>query len=141
MAMALHHSGDSSPMLEMNTTPLIDVMLVLLVMFIITIPTQTHAVKLDLPSNVCRECPPPNPTRNTVTITPAGAILWNGTPLTRPQLAWELAATKRMTPQPELHLQPDSAARYEIVDEVLAITKRAGIANMGFVGNERYRDF
>ena len=140
MALALN-VRDSAPMMDLNTTPLIDVMLVLLVMFIVTIPPQTHAVKLDLPTNRCDGCPRPNATRNTIVITPAGAILWNGTPVSKPQLGWELATTANMSPQPELHLQPDPAARYETVDEVLAMTKRAGVTNMGFVGNERYAAF
>lgn len=133
-------SPDQAPFGELNTTPLIDVMLVLLVMFIVTIPIQTHAVKLDLP-RACEECPAPNPLRNEVGITSAGAILWNGQPISRVSLRYNLAATQRMTPRPELHLRPDPDARYDIVDEILADTKRAGVANVGFVGNERYRDF
>jgi biopolymer transport protein ExbD len=131
---------EPSPMTEINTTPLIDVMLVLLIMFIITIPLQTHAVKLDLPPD-CVECPTPDPRLNKVVITSEGAILWNGVPVSMEGLAYNLSVTARMTPEPELHLHPAAEARYEVVDEVLALTKRARVERMGFVGNEAYRNF
>jgi biopolymer transport protein ExbD len=124
------------PIIEMNTTPLIDVLLVLLVMFIITIPIQTHAVKVDLVS--CTTCPMPNATKNEVAITKAGAILWNGTSVGEAGLRYELALTRRMRPVPELHLRPEAEARYEVVDRVLADIKRADIQKFGFVGNEAY---
>ena len=129
-------AADSMPMSEINTTPLIDVMLVLLIMLIITIPLQTHAVKLDIPS--CARCPIPDATKNEVMITGGGAILWNGTDVGEAGLRYELALTRRMRPTPELHLRPDAAARYEIVDKVLADIKRAGVTKVGFVGNEAY---
>ena len=132
-------NSDGEPMMDMNVTPLIDVMLVLLIMFIITIPIQTHAVKLDLP--VQQDNPPPqviDPVKNKVGITASGQILWNGSPVTQPQLRQYLEVTQQMTPIPELHLQPDATARYVLVDEVLAITKRAHVQKMGFVGNEYY---
>ena len=129
-------AADSMPMSEINTTPLIDVMLVLLIMLIITIPIQTHAVKLDIPS--CAKCPIPDATKNEVVITGGGAILWNGTDVGEAGLRYELALTRRMRPTPELHLRPDAAARYEIVDKVLADIKRAGVTRVGFVGNEAY---
>jgi biopolymer transport protein ExbD len=124
------------PMSEINTTPLIDVMLVLLIMLIITIPLQTHAVKLDIPA--CDKCPTPDGTKNEVAITSAGAILWNGVAVGEDGLRYVLAVTRRMNPQPELHLRPDPAARYEVVDKVLADIKRSGVTKFGFVGNEAY---
>jgi biopolymer transport protein ExbD len=130
---------EESPIMEINTTPLIDVLLVLLIMFIITIPLQSHAVKLELPSG-----PPPAEilrTKNMVVITSAGAILWNGAPISLDGLRHNLALTTQIVPNPELHLQPDSDARYALVDEVLAVTKRTGVGNVGFVGNERYSNF
>jgi biopolymer transport protein ExbD len=133
----LLQASDPLPMMEMNTTPLIDVMLVLLIMFIITIPVQTHAVKLDLPK-ACASCPLPDAAKNEVTITRSGAILWNGQAISRDDLAFLLARTQRMHPIPELHLRPDAAARYETVDDVLAITKHTQVKRMGFVGNEAY---
>ncbi len=140
--MSMQTTGDNTsgePLLDINVTPLIDVMLVLLIMFIITIPIQTHAVKLDLPVNQPNQPPPPiEPTKNIVVVSAAGQILWNGSPITKEQLRAYLDATQQMNPIPELHLQPDSTARYVLVDEVLAITKQAHVQKMGFVGNEYY---
>ena len=126
-------------MMDINTTPLIDVMLVLLIMFIITIPIQTHAVKLDLPQDQPNQQPPPiDPVKNKIVITPQNEVLWNGTPIDLRRLRQYLDVTQTMNPIPELHLQPDPNARYELVDEVLAVTKRAQVEKMGFVGNEAY---
>ncbi|HWU93554.1 MAG TPA: biopolymer transporter ExbD [Sphingomicrobium sp.] len=141
--MSMQTTGDNDsgePMLDINTTPLIDVMLVLLIMLIITIPPQTHAVKLDLPVNQNTPPPPIQPLKNTVGITAQGAITWNGTPISQQQLRQYLEVTQQMNPVPELHLQPDATARYELVDEVLAITKKAHVQKMGFVGNEYYQN-
>ena len=140
--MSMQTTGDNTsgePMLDVNVTPLIDVMLVLLIMFIITIPIQTHAVKLDLPVNQPNYPPPPiDPIKNVVTIIQKNQVMWNGSPVTLPQLRTYLDATQQMNPIPELHLQPDATARYELVDEVLAVTKQAKVQKMGFVGNEYY---
>ena len=140
MAMQTTSSNrEAEPMMEMNMTPLIDVLLVLLIMFIITIPPQTHAVKLDLPQNDPNVIPPPtDPIKNKIVITQAGAILWNGTPVDQVQLRQFLDVTQQMEVVPELHLQPEPEARYELVDEVLAVTKQAEVTKMGFVGNEAY---
>lgn len=135
-------SGGDEPMMDINTTPLIDVMLVLLIMFIITIPIQTHAVKLDLPvDSETDQAPPIDPVKNKIVIMPDGAVLWNGEPVDAVRLRQYLDITTTMTPTPELHLQPHPQARYEAVDEVLAITKRANVQSMGFVGNEQYANF
>ena len=140
--MSMQTTSDNTsgePMLDVNVTPLIDVMLVLLIMFIITIPIQTHAVKLDLPVNQPNQTPPPiNPIKNTLSINAQDQVLWNGAPVTMPQLRTYLDATQQMNPIPGLHLQPDATARYEIVDDVLAVTKKAKVQKMGFVGNEYY---
>lgn len=139
--MSMQTTSDNSsgePMMDINTTPLIDVMLVLLIMFIITIPIQTHAVKLDLPQNTEQPPPPIEPTKNIVVVTKEGTILWNGTQVSMDQLRTYLDQTQQMNPVPELHLQPEATARYELVDEVLAVTKRAHVQKMGFVGNEYY---
>jgi len=132
---------DGEPMMEMNTTPLIDVMLVLLIMFIITIPIQTHAVKIDLPQN----SPPTNntidPVKNKLGIDAAGQIYWNGGPIDKVTLRQYLDQTKRMEPEPELQFEPDPQSRYVVVDEVLAIIKRSEVTKLGFVGNERYGNF
>jgi len=141
--MAMSTGGnEGDPMMDINTTPLIDVMLVLLIMFIITIPIQTHAVKLDLPQDSPQNNPPPiDPVKNKIVVTGPGQILWNGAPVNPIQLRQYLDITTTMTPVPELHLQPEPEARYELVDEVLAITKRAKVTAMGFVGNEAYATF
>ena len=140
--MSMQTTSDNTegePMLDINVTPLIDVMLVLLIMLIMTIPPQTHAVKLDLPVNQPNNPPPPiQPVKNTVGVTAQGQITWNGTPISQQQLRQYLEVTQQMNPIPELHLQPDATARYELVDEVLAITKKAHVQKMGFVGNEYY---
>ena len=125
------------PIIEMNTTPLIDVMLVLLIMFIITIPLQTHAVKIDLPTDGLVV----DSVKNKVAIDAAGTVAWNGQAVDLETLSRLTEQSAAMRPAPELHLQPAPAARYERVDEVLAVTKRAGVRNMGIVGNEQYRKF
>jgi biopolymer transport protein ExbD len=143
--MAMQTTSDNSsgePMMDINMTPLIDVMLVLLIMFIITIPIQTHAVKLDLPVDSPNNTPPPiDPVKNKVVITANGQILWNGAALNQDQLRQYLEASQQINPIPELHLQPEPEAKYELVDEVLAVTKRAHVEKMGFVGNEAYMKF
>jgi len=139
MAMAAA-TAEGDPMMDINTTPLIDVMLVLLIMFIITIPIQTHAVKLDLPvDDPNNKTPPPiDPVKNKVVVAANGQILWNGTPINLVTLRQYLDLTQQMPQVPELHLQPEPQARYELVDQVLAVTKRAQVEKMGFIGNEAY---
>jgi biopolymer transport protein ExbD len=139
--MSMQTTSDNAagePMVDMNITPLIDVLLVLIIMLIITIPPQTHAVKLDLPANTPTTPPPINPLKNILSINAGDQVLWNGQPVTMIQLRQYLDTTQQMNPVPELHLQPDATARYEVVDEVLAVTKKAHVQKMGFVGNEYY---
>ena len=139
MSMQTTSDNDSGePMMEINTTPLIDVMLVLLIMLIITIPPQTHAVKLDLPQRTNTPPPPIQPNKNKIVITNNGQVLWNGGAVNLQQLRQYLDVTQQMNPIPELHLQPEATARYELGDEVLAVTKKAHGQKMGFVGNEYY---
>ncbi len=138
MAMSVGKEGsDDNPMVEMNTTPLIDVMLVLLIMFIITIPVQTHAVKLDLPP------PNPNPSNvdpvfNQIDIDFLGNIYWNKTEVDLPTLKGYLKQASALPEQPELRMRPEAEAKYVIVDQVMAAAQQAGIEKMGFVGNEAY---
>ena len=130
---------DGLPMMDMNMTPLIDVLLVLLIMFIITIPVQTHAVKVDLPVNQANNPPPVDAQKNKIIIDASDNVTWNGTPVTSDeQLDQYLQATLQIQPEPELHFQPLPDARYEKVDKVLAIIKRSGISKLGFIGNEQY---
>ena len=96
-------------------------------------------MKLDLPQDQGDNTPPPiDPVKNKIVITQAGAVLWNGAPVNLTQLRQYLDVTQQMDPIPELHLQPEPDARYELVDEVLAVTKQAKVSKMGFVGNEAY---
>ena len=140
--MSMQTTSDNvsgEPMIEMNMTPLIDVLLVLIIMFIITIPVQSHAVKLDLPVNQPNNTPPPvDPIKNRVVITQAGQVTWNETPVSLEQLRQYLDISQQMNPIPELHLQPEPEASYGLVDEVLAVTKRARVETRGVVGNEAY---
>ena len=142
--MAMQTTSDNveaEPMMDINTTPLIDVMLVLLIMFIITIPIQSHAVKLDLPVNQPNNTPPPvDPVKNILVVTAQGQATWNNVPVNLEQLRQYLDISQQMNPVPELHLQPEPEAPYGAVDEVLAVTKRAHVEKMGFVGNEAYMD-
>lgn len=140
--MAMSSGGaEGEPMMDINTTPLIDVMLVLLIMFIITIPVQTHAVKLDLPQNTNTTPPPIDPVKNEVEIDNRNTVMWNGTPVDMTVLRQYLDQSQTLNPIPELHLRPAADARYEVVDNVLAVTKRANVTKMGFVGNEAYANF
>ncbi len=133
---------DGEPMMDMNMTPLIDVLLVLLIMFIITIPVATHSVDIDLPQGN----PPPtdvvlDPVKNKLVLTQADQILWNGTPVDSGQLVTLLAETTRMSVEPELQFEPEAMASYDITAKVLQIIKSSGVTKFGFVGNERYRVF
>ncbi|RZF63975.1 biopolymer transporter ExbD [Sphingomonas populi] len=132
--------GEGEPMMDINTTPLIDVMLVLLIMFIITIPPQTHAVKVDLPINSKTNTPIVDSVKNKVIVDSAGVVQWNGNPVDLVTLQQYLEQTKTMNPEPELHFQPNPDAKYEKVDTVLAVIKRSGISKLGFIGNEQYRN-
>jgi biopolymer transport protein ExbD len=132
--------GNDDIMCDMNTTPLIDVMLVLLVMLIVTIPIQTHAVKLDLPQS--NQPPPPQeimPEVVNLEIDFDGTVIWNGTPVTtRGQLDRFLQDTAAKVPQPEVHLRPNRLAKYDAVARTLADAQRLGVTKIGFVGNEQY---
>lgn len=133
---------DGQPMMDMNMTPLIDVLLVLLIMFIITIPVATHSVDIDLPQGN----PPPqdivvDPVKNKLVLTQADQILWNGTPVDSGQLVTLLSETTRMSVEPELQFEPEPLASYDISAKVLQIIKSSGVTKFGFVGNEKYRQF
>ncbi|MEL7445716.1 MAG: biopolymer transporter ExbD [Pseudomonadota bacterium] len=133
---------DGEPMTDMNMTPLIDVLLVLLIMFIITIPVATHSVDIDLP--VPADTPPDvivEPIKNKVVLTEEGAILWNGETITDQQLVTLLNQSLTMRPEPELQFEPFPSASYELSARVLQIIKSTGVTKFGFVGNEQYRQF
>ncbi len=120
------------PMAEINVTPLVDVMLVLLVIFIITAPLLARALKLDLPQ---ADAPPAamQPQTIQLAIDAAGSLRWNTEPVASDEFAARLAAAARQSPQPELHLAADKAVRYEHVAAVLAAAQQAGLKQIGFV--------
>jgi biopolymer transport protein ExbD len=127
-----NQGSQNAPMAEINMIPLIDVMLVLLVIFIITAPLLTHAVKVDLP----RASSTPNQTRPehiSVSIDAAGAVYWNGERIDRSGMRQRLAGAAQARPQPELHLRADKATHYQAVAEVMADSARAGLTRIGFV--------
>ena len=134
---------DGAPMMEMNTTPLIDVMLVLLIMFIITIPVATHSIDIDLPvATPPTDTPPPvDPIKNKVVITPDNKILWNGSEIDGQMLLGNLKESLTYPVEPELQFQPDSQAGYELSAKVLNIIKGSQVTKFGFVGNEQYSEF
>lgn len=139
MAMSVgSEGGEGNPMVEMNTTPLIDVMLVLLIMFIITIPVQTHAVKLDLPPPNPNNTNQPDPVFNQIDIDFLGNIYWNKQEVNMDTLKGYLKQASALPEQPELRLRPEAEAKYSVVDEVMAAAQQAGMEKVGFVGNEAY---
>jgi len=133
---------DGSPMMEMNTTPLIDVMLVLLIMLIFTLPPVTNSVNIDLPSPTPQDNPPPvKPDVNKLVLTVQNQILWNGTPISTSELATDLQVSRTLPVEPELQFQPEPEASYDLSAQVLNIIKASGVTKFGFVGNEQYRVF
>ena len=131
-------AGEGDVMVEMNTTPLIDVMLVLLVMLIITIPIQLHSVNLNMPTG---NPPPPLvlPEIVKIDIDGTGTTYWNGEVVPdRATLETKLAAAAAQAVQPELHLRPDKGAKYEIVAGVMASSQRLGLTKIGIVGSEQF---
>ncbi len=130
--------GDGEVMMDINTTPLIDVMLVLLIMFIITIPIQTHAVKMNMP--VPHNAPPPLPPQIIrIDVDFDGTIGWNGEIIAdRTELEARLQAVARMPDQPEVHLRPNKLVTYKVVAMIMASAQRLGVTKIGIVGNEQF---
>ena len=142
MAMQVGSAGSTDPqvMVDINTTPLIDVMLVLLIMLIITIPIQTHAVKLNMPVG---NPPPPltPPEVVTVEVDFDGTILWNGETVDRPTLETRFRGAAAAQPvQPEFHLRPNKLVTYKHVAGVMASAQRLGITKIGLIGAEQFLD-
>lgn len=135
MAMNVGAARDGEPLSEINTTPLIDVMLVLLIMLIVTLPPQRHAVKIDTPVP-CPACKPDDtlPEPVLVAIDFSGAVSWNGTPVQRDELRRRFAAEARRPIPAEIHIQADREAHYGSVAHVMASAQREGITKMGMVG-------
>jgi biopolymer transport protein ExbD len=139
MAMTLKSGGgDPDVMVDINTTPLIDVMLVLLIMLIITIPIQLHSVNLDMPQGN-----PPSPVKEPVVVTVDvdfdGTVLWNGEALgDRAALETRLQQVATQADQPEVHLRPNKLVAYKSVAAVMASAQRLGVTKIGIVGNEQF---
>ncbi|MEM1051771.1 MAG: biopolymer transporter ExbD [Pseudomonadota bacterium] len=132
--------ADDNPVSYMNMTPLIDVLLVLLIMFVVTIPIASHSLDFDLPSVPIESSKLPDPVINKVMISPADAIIWNGETVSKAELAGLLRASSRMMPEPELQFEPEAQASYRTSAEVLRLIKHSGVTKFGFVGNEKYRE-
>ena len=135
--MAMEMKGEGDVMLDINMTPLIDVLLVLLTLLIITLPIQTHAVKLDMP--IPNQKPPLiQPIVVNLVVDFDGSILWNGTPVDRGTLDSYFQNAQQQDPQPEIHLNPNKLAKYDIVAKVLADAQRIGVKKIGFTGLDQY---
>ncbi len=124
--------GPASPMSEINTTPLVDVMLVLLIIFIITAPLMTHAVKIDLPEASSTPNPEP-PDAITLAVDAYGKLYWNDAPILDQELPVRLQRIAAQQPQPELHLRAEKTTPYQKLAEVMSSAQAAGIARLGFV--------
>lgn len=140
MAMA-GGKDDGTPMMEMNMTPLIDVLLVLLIVFIMSIPVATHSVDIDLPIPSDAPTPDVDPIKNKIVLTPDGEILWNDNAINQNQLVANLQETLSFAVEPELQFEPEAQASYDIAAKVLNIIKASGVTKFGFVGNDKYRVF
>ena len=141
MAMSVG-TASGATFCDINTTPLIDVMLVLLVTLIVTLPVMTHAVKLDMPNVTNPPPPPPTPPEVIdLEIDFDGAVVWNGTQVSGlPQLESYFHAERDKDPQPEIHLRPDRRAKYDVVAKVLAAAQRDHMKKIGFVNVAEFRD-
>ena len=138
MAMSVGEQSDDGVMVEMNTTPLIDVMLVLIIMLIITIPIQTHAVKMNMP--VGKSSAPPKPPEIVrIDVDFDGTIGWNGTVVNdRADLEARLRQVATQPDQPEVHLRPNKLVSYKVVAMVMASAQRLGVTKIGLIGNEQF---
>ena len=138
MGMNVGNSSNDDVMVEMNTTPLIDVMLVLIVMLIITLPIQTHSVKMDMPIS---SAPPPleKPVVVAIEIDFDGVIRWDGNTIRDGEMLKNYMTHAANTqPRPEIHLKPHKLAKYDVVAKVLATAQRLGLDNIGIIGNEKF---
>jgi biopolymer transport protein ExbD len=142
MGMSVGNRDDNADvMVDINTTPLIDVMLVLLIMFIITIPIQTHAVKMNMPVPNNAAPPPKPPEIVRIDLDFDGTIGWNGEIIQagdRGAIEQRLLAISQMPDQPEVHLRPNKLVTYKHVVMIMATAQRLGVTKIGIVGNEQF---
>jgi biopolymer transport protein ExbD len=139
MAMNVGSAGEGEVMVDINTTPLIDVMLVLLIMFIITIPIQTHAVKMNMPVPTKNAPPPKPPEIIRIEVDFDGTIGWNGEVIPdRATLEARLLTVAQTPDQPEVHLRPNKLVPYKVVAMIMASAQRLGVTKIGIVGNEQF---
>lgn len=139
MNMSSGSSSEPEAMLEMNMTPLIDVMLVLIIMFIITLPVANHSVNLNMPNNQTRPQEPPEPpVVVTIDVDFDGTLSWDGEVINRAQLEAKLQSAATMTPQPEVHLRPNKLVSYKSVAAVMASAQKHGVTKLGMIGNEQF---
>jgi biopolymer transport protein ExbD len=129
---AFDQQAGPAPMNEINTTPLVDVMLVLLIIFIITAPLLTHTVRVDLPK-AGASTTAEKPDVITISLNREGKLFWNDAPVSDTELPTRLAAAGNRKPQPELHLRADRDTRYQKIAEIMATAQKAGIQKLGFV--------
>jgi biopolymer transport protein ExbD len=137
MAMNVGGGGEGEAYSDINMTPLIDIMLVLLIIFIITIPVMTHAVKIDNPPPN-NNPPPVDPVVVNIGIDFDGTLLWNGTAVDRKTMQGYISQEAENSPQPEVHIKVDKFAKYEIVAQTLADLQSRGLKKIGFVNNELF---
>ena len=138
MSMQVGEQAEGEVMVEMNTTPLIDVMLVLIIMLIITIPVQTHAVKMNMPVNANVAPPPKPPEIRRIDVDFDGTIGWNGVAVSDAELQARLSEVAATPDQPEVHLRPNKLVSYKVVAHIMAMAQRTGVIKIGLVGNEQF---
>ena len=133
--MAFSTGGGSGPMADINVTPLVDVMLVLLIIFMITMPLLSHKIQIDLPQPTPLNQPPPPPPPEPIklAVQANGQLFWNDEPISEDALRAQLRVTAQKDPQPELDIKPDRTTKYQLVASVMADAKNAGMIKIGFV--------
>lgn len=138
MAFAIP-SPAREPLSEINTTPLIDVLLVLLIVMVMAVPLATNSLEVELPSSEVTT--KPDRVKNLLAIEADGDLLWNGSPIDERGLAGQLAQVRAMSPEPEVQFRPEASTSYERSAAILLLVKRSRISNFGMIGNEQYRVF
>jgi biopolymer transport protein ExbD len=139
MALAVPSSLAREPLSEINTTPLIDVLLVLLIVMVMAVPLATNSLEVELPPS--ERSDKPDPVRNLLVIRTDGSLLWNGDSIDEPRLAGQLAQVRAMHPEPEVQFRPEANTSYARSAEILLLVKQSRVSNFGFLGTEQYRTF